>query len=230
MSTTASPTMLASIGTGSSAVVVTRTGVSSGDVLVLDVLNRSNETAVISDISDSVNGTWPLNYVNGGPVDSTATTFRQWMPYLLNSGAGNPVITVTFDGAINSQCAAAYLHSDIGAMTYQGSAAARNAGGNETDVDSNTIAVSGAGCIVGAISMGNAQADPEPTADGAGESRLTTGQAGARAFLFFQAVASAGTHGFETTIDSSASIFQVGAFLEPGGAVYTPRRMLMGIG
>lgn len=215
MSTSSSSGLAASVATGSTTVAITLNGVSAGDVIVLEVLDRSNETSVISSISDTVNGSWPLNYVNGGPQDSTASTYRNWMPYLLNSGAGNPVITVTFDGAINSQLAAAWLHSTLGAMTFQGAATVRNAAVNETAVASNTIAVTGPGCIVGAMGINNAQADPEPTADGAGESRCTAGQAGGRAFLFFEAVASASTVGFETTLDSGASIFQVGAFLEP---------------
>jgi hypothetical protein len=186
--------------------------------MVLGILDRSDQTSTISSISDDVNGSWTLNYVDGGPVNLGAGN-RVWLAYRNNCAAGTTTATVTFNAAISSQLAVAYIVSDAGAMTFDAAATARVSGTGETNVDSNTVATSGAGAIVGFVTMNNAQADPEPTADGAGESRLTSGQAGARAFLFFEAYGSSGTYGLETTVDSATTTFCVGAFLEPSGAV-----------
>lgn len=205
------------IGAGASATTVqcTLSSVPAGATIVLAIHNRSNETAAISGISDTVNGAWTPNYVSG-PVDLTgASTIRSWLAYLTNVSAGSPTITITFDGAINSQAAAVYISSDLGAITYQTNATPAERTTSGTDLDSNTIAANGAGCIVGSLCTNNAQADPEPIADGAGESRLTAAAAGGRTFIFFESFASAGTYGFEATIDSATAIFLVGAFLEP---------------
>jgi hypothetical protein len=206
--------------TGSTTVAVTLSAANGGAVpnnatIVLGVHNRSNETAVITGISDTVNGAWSLNYV-AGPVDSTTATMRGWMPYRNGCAAGDTTITVTFDGAINSQIAGAWFLSDQGAMTYDAAATTLNQAAG-TNVDSNTVAATGAGVAVGALTTNNAQAGSEPIVDGAGETRLTNHGAGSRVFLFKETYASAGNYGFETTVDSAATLFMVGAFLEPAG-------------
>jgi hypothetical protein len=200
----------------------TLTGVPAGATIVLGIQNRTDETTEIVSIADTVNGAWTPNYVNG-PVDSTATTMRGWFAYFNNAAAGDPLITMTFGSAISSQVAPGYIVSDVGVLSLDAVATVYQSAGNETNVDSNTATATGAGAIVGFEVMQNSQADPEPTADGAGEARMTAGQGGARSFLFFETYSAAGSYGFETTTDSAAAMFMVGAFLEPGDATKIAR-------
>lgn len=216
MSVTANSTLTAAIGSASTTVAKALPSVPAGATLVLGILNRSDESTTITGISDDVNGAWTLSYV-AGPVDSTNSTYRCWLAYRNNVAAGTTTITVTFSGAINSQLAVGYISSSGGAMTFDAAATTYHSAAGETNIDSLTAAATGAGAIIGFLATNNAQADPEPTADGAGESRITSGQAGARAFLFFESYASAASYGIETTADSATGMFIVGAFLEPGG-------------
>lgn len=218
MTVTAGSSITAGIGSTSTTVSKSITSVPAGATIVLGIQNRSNETSVISGISDDVNGSWTLNYV-AGPFDTANGTLRAWLAYRNNCAAGTTNVTVTFDGAINSQLAANYIVSDQGAMTYDAASTTLDQT-TATNIDSNTVAATGAGGIVGYIATGNSQANPEPTADGAGESRITSGQAGGRSFLFFEANASSGSYGIETTCDSTVAVFMVGAFKEPSsGAI-----------
>lgn len=218
MTVTAGSSITAGIGSASTTVSKSIASVPAGATIVLGIQNRSNETAVISGISDDVNGAWTLNYVDG-PDDIVNGTMRCWMAYRNNCSAGTTNVTVTFDGAINSQLAANYIVSDQGALTFDAAATTLDTN-TATNIDSNNATATGAGAIVGYVSCGNSQGDPEPTADGAGESRITSGQAGARSFLFFEAYASAGSYGIETTCDSTVALFMVGAFKEPSsGAI-----------
>lgn len=213
MTVTVSSSLAPSIVTANVVNAITLASVPANGTILLGILDRSDETTALSTIADTVNGAWTPNLVVG-PVDFTNGTSRLWLAYFLNSAAGSPVITTTFDTAINSQVAACWISSDQGVMTFD-VAATTSQHATSTDIDSNTLTAAGAGAIVGFLTTGNSQADPEPTADGAGESRVTSGAAGARAFLFFEAYASGGTKGIETTCDSTVAAFAVGAFLEP---------------
>jgi len=216
MTITANTTTAGAIGTASTTVAKSLTSVPAGATVVLGILNRSDETTAISGISDDVDGAWTLNYV-AGPVNSTNSTYRCWLAYRHNVTGGTTNFTVTFGGAINSQLAAGWLDPDTGSITFDAAATTYHSAAGETNVDSNTVATAGGGALVGFLTTNNSQSDPEPTADGAGESRITSGQGGARAFLFFEPYASSGTYGLETTVDSATCMFIVGAFLESGG-------------
>lgn len=232
MTVTANSSLTAGIGTASTTVQKALPSVPANATIVLGILNRSDETTAIDSISDDINGTWTLNYVSG-PYDSTNTTFRSWLAYRNNCSSGTTTITVTFGAAINSQLAVGYLSSDAGAMTFDAAATVSETALAQTNADSNNAAASGAGAIIGFASMNNSQADPEPTADGTGESRITSGQSGGRAFLFFETYAAGGNYGVETTTDSACTVIHVGAFLEAGGggSTYKRRRgMMMGVG
>lgn len=212
-----------SIGTAAASVnAVLGSDVPAGATIIVGILNRSDESATITDIDDPVNGDYTLIQ---GPTDSSSSTFRTWLYRFSNSaalsGAGNRTITVDFSGSINSQVVACYLTSDQGVLTYDAVATALNTALSQTNVDSNTVSAAGAGCIIGFLALQNSQADPEPTADGSGESRINAGEAGARTFLFLENNASAGSYGIETTCDSTAAIFHVAAFTEPAGSDYT---------
>jgi hypothetical protein len=218
MTVTANATLTAGIGTASTTVSKTLPAVPAGATIVAGIMNRTDETTTLSSLSDDIDGAWTPDLVNGALYDWPTGTARQWFAYRHNATGGATTITATFSGAINSQLCVGYITSDQGVMTYEGAATIQNRSGSSgTDGDSNTYAASGAGCIVGFLAASTAQGDPEPTADGAGESRITSGQGGGRAFLFFEPYATAGTYGLEITMDTTNSVVQVGAFLEPGG-------------
>jgi hypothetical protein len=222
MTVTAGSSITAAVGTASTTVSKSITSVPANATIVLAIIDRSDETTTISSISDDVNGAWTLSYVDG-PVNSTASTYRSWLAYRNGCAAGTTNVTVTFSGAINSQLAANYIVSDQGAMTFDVAATTMNSGSATTTADSNTAAATGAGAIVGGLLVNNGQTDAEPTAAGAGESRLTTGQAGlGRAFLFFETYATSGNYGITSVCDSSGVVHIVGAFLEPGGGSNIP--------
>lgn len=204
----------AAIGFGSAATTVqcTIASVPAGATIVVAIHDRTDETTTISSISDNVDGAWTLNYV-AGPVDTTNGTARGWLAYRNNCTGGTTTITVTFSGSINCQAVAAYLSSSLGAMSFDAAAATLDQAG--TNWDSNTVAATGAGAIVGALIVNNSQSDPEPTADGTGESRLNNGMSGGRTFLFGETYASSGSYGLEVTADNAGGVFIVGGFLEP---------------
>lgn len=191
--------------------------VTSGATCIVGVINRTDDTTDCTGVSDSINGAYTK-------ASETTPTTGSALWYFNNSAAGTPTVTATWAGAINSQMAVGWVLSDAGAMTFGSAATVREAGGNETAVNSNTVAPSGAGCIVGFASANNAQSDPEPTANGTGESELLTGGAGLRMGMFFEAFASGGTYGFETTWDSARTDFHVASFLE--GATLDPIRLI----
>jgi hypothetical protein len=197
--------------------------VPSGATIVLIVVQRAAETAALSSVADPVNGTWDVATVRQGPVDSAGATARTWYVALTNSaaltGAGNRTITATIDTSSNMSVAGGWISSDLGALTFDAMATVANNASGSTDQDSNTAAATGAGAIIGAMWVNNAQT-ANPTMDGAGESNLITYNAGSesRTLMCGETYASAGNYGFETTISVlSAANFHVGAFKEPGG-------------
>jgi hypothetical protein len=211
--------------TGSTTVTLTvPTSVPAGATLVVGVLNRSDETTAVSSVAGSLNASgWTLA---SGPTDlSGASTGRMWTYYKVNSAAGSEVVTVTFGASINSQIVGGWFEdASHGAMTFDTVATPANVGTGTTDADSNTLAAAGAGAILGILFCGNIQTTL--TADGAGESRVSTvtGLSGQqRIFAFFEAYASAGTVGFVTTPGTSTSyMFHVAAFNEPSAGTAVP--------
>lgn len=205
------------------------TAVPAGAVLIVAVLDRSGNTATITGISDSVHGAW-----SGAPqVGPFAVASTQgWIAYRLNSGAGTPTVTVTFDSAINSQVVVGWIASDLGAMTFD--AVSASATGTGTDVDSELLAAAGAGAFVGVAMMNNSQT-AVPTADGVGEIVAPASNgSGQRVWAVLESYAGAGNVGFGLTLATSATwTAHVLGFLEPGGAPPTtgaPRMLLMGVG
>jgi hypothetical protein len=209
------------IGLGAAATTVqcSLSSVPAGATIVLAIHNRSNRTTVIDSIADTVNGAWALDYAGGGPFDNTVINMRSWLAYFENVAAGNPTITVTFNGSINSQACAAYVLSDQGVIAYEAVSALSETTSALGSIPSNAAAISGAGALIGWLITNNAQADPEPVANGAGETRRTPAAAGGRTFIFTEDLASAGSYAFAAaTVDSAACVFMAATFLEPGGS------------
>lgn len=206
------------------------TAVPAGAVLIVAVLDRSGNTALLTGVSDSVNGAW-----SGAPqVGPFAVASTQgWIAYRLHSGAGTPTVTVTFDSAINSQVVVGWIASDLGAMTFD--AASASATGTGTDVDSALLAAAGAGAFVGVAALNNWQT-AVPTADGVGEIVAPASNgSGQRAWAVLESYAGAGNVGFGLTLATSATwrAYVLG-FLEPAGAGGGEGRgvplLLMGVG
>ena len=190
------------------------TTVPAGATIVVGVKNRTDTTTDCTSVTDSNGATYTK------ASESTATTESAFW-YTNNSAGGTVTVTVTWAGAVNSQVAAGWISSDAGPLQYDAVATVREAGSNETTVNSNTVAATAAGCIIGFAGCNNTQSDPEPTANGAGESELLAGLSGLRVGMFFEAYASAGTYGFETTWDSATSQFHVLALKESSGVSVT---------
>jgi hypothetical protein len=217
--------------------VVLASDVPAGATIVVGIYNRTDETTTLSSVADPVNGTWTLGTVlRQGPSDNAASTARSWYVALTNSqalsGAGNRTITVTTSVGISTQLVAVWASSDLGALTFQTMATLFNPGANTTDwtstTNGNTVAASGAGCIIAYVGWANSQTIPNPS--GGGETLQTTvSDAGSyRSNIYTETYASAGTYGIEVTTPSTTSgLFHVGAFLEPaasGGALLLRRR------
>lgn len=200
--------------------IVLPSDVVAGDAIVLCVRTPTNETVVISSITDPVNGTWNLGTtLRQGPNDQSGSTQRAWYFVLTNSaaltGAGNRTITVNFDATISSQIVAAWFRSTLGALTFGAMATLLNQGTNATNYDSNAAAASGAGVAVGFLATISTQATV-PTCDGAGETNLNAADGASRSFLFNEDVASAGNYGFELTlVTTTIGMLAVGTLIEP---------------
>lgn len=199
------------------------------------LLNRTDESTGLTSISDPVNGTWSSPIISG-PYDATGlTNHRTWIVRLHNSQAltdvANRTITATFGGTISSQIAFSWCSSDAGVLTDGNVATVAEFADPSTNIDSNTVSASGAGVLVGGVATNASQTNPEPTADGSGETRLTATN-NARAHLFGEPLAAGGTVGLETTYDACGGVFHAVVFLEPAaGSTYKPRRgTLMGVG
>jgi hypothetical protein len=82
--------------TAANAPTVTFAGaVAAGSCLILGI-RLADETTTIDSVADSVNGAWTLV---DGPDDHASTTLRSYVYKFENSGAGTPVVTVTFAAA-----------------------------------------------------------------------------------------------------------------------------------
>lgn len=207
--------------------------VPSGASVIIGILNRTNSTATLDSVSDPVNGTWSLGtVVRSGPT--AVNTNNSWFVVLTNSaaltGTTNRTITITTSVGISSQIVGIWASSDLGALTYEEAATAVTSTTNTTNWDTNTIAVDGAGVIVGFLAIGNSQSSTAPTMDGAGETLQTTAvdSGSFRTNLITQTVASAATHGLETTVSSTtAGAYHLISLLEPaasGGLLLRRRR------
>lgn len=224
MAITASASDFTSTSNGGSAspTVTLPTSVPAGACIVLGVLNRTDETTTISSITDTVNGTWNIAAPNStgglasGPTDHSASTYRVWLLYRLNSDVGTPTITVNFSASIITQMVAGWIDDSTGPEVFDVAATAANVTGSNTVAASNTLTAAGSGAIVGFFTSNNAQTDPEPSVSEGNEVRLTPTQAGSRACLFFETYTTGGTKGFTgIAMDSGNYIFQCMALLAP---------------
>lgn len=212
--------------------VVIPVDVPSGAVLIAGILNRTDESTTLSSVSDPVNGAWGAAV---GPVDSAGSTFRTWMAYKVNSaalsGAGNRTVTVTTSAGVSTQLVAGWCSDGAGANTFDTSSAAlHNDAANDTNHVTGTLAVAGAGGIVGCAGANNALTSY--TMYGAGESQVTGVAAGQRISCFFEATGSAGSYGFEITSNPTlANSFLIASFLTPsaGGGGRVQRCPLVGV-
>jgi hypothetical protein len=107
--------------TGSTTLTITFTVPSQTNrAVVATIFNSTNETAVISSAVDNNSGTWTTRV---GPIDSTNGTGRVWfLEQTTLGGTGSTILTVTFDGSINSQGVAGTCYSDTAALEYVSSA------------------------------------------------------------------------------------------------------------
>lgn len=201
--------------------------VPAGASIVVGFSNRTNNTEVVSSVSDGTNANYSEASVstNGG-----GSTGRQHLYYINNSAAlTTPTVTINWQtNSISTQIHACWLSSNLGAMTFDGAAVAAQFA-TATQISSNTIAVTGAGGIVGFAGFNNAQASA-PTDLGTDEIVFKFDSAlASRTVTFFQPYAS-GTPGFEggtggIDLASSANgAFLAAAFKEAvaGGTVVNP--------
>jgi hypothetical protein len=191
--------------------------IQAGDTIVCGVLNRTNESALVSSFSDSVNGSWPAAVA--GPTDSVGGSLRSWFYVFENSGAGTPAITVTFDGSITAELTCFALHGttatpelDVLGTTYN------TAGATETNIDTAAVSATAAGALIGAAMFTNFQGST-PTMDGAGESIApAAGGPSSRGYLLYESVSGAGDVSFEMTAALTRAIVFQATFIEGGGA------------
>lgn len=187
--------------------------------IVLFFLDRTGG-AVINAVADSVNGAWGAHLSTN--TDGSGNVTRIY--YFPASAAGTPTVTVTTNASQNSQLNCGWIVGTVAVPTFDVLGTVAVDAASNTDTDSNTLSTTAAGAIIGAIYTPTAQS-VSVTMDGAGESLLIPVGAGVRAFMTFQAVAGAGTEGFEVTLGAaSATVFHIVSFIEPsaGGVVCAP--------
>lgn len=125
----------------------TLTGVAAGNILQVDIGNRT-ATTLPTDISDSVNGAWPLvDGTDGHGRGHASVGISQGCYFFRNSGAGNPLITVTFAGSVTSLMKATELHPDNAAsVTLEDFAHADNVAA--TTHSTGTVDTAGTGILL----------------------------------------------------------------------------------
>lgn len=221
-----------STGVGDPMTAVSPTDWPANALVVVGILNRTNETATVTSIATGIDGAWAAGTLRQGPTDSTPSTFRTWFyareSNSATSSAGNRTLTVEFSATISAQIVMCWLSSDLGAMTFDAVATVLDTGTTEpANWISNNVSATGAGVSIGFLAVANSQASI--TMVNGSETHLTTASdAGSfRTNLFSEIVTGAGNYGFEIDVAAtSAGIFHVGSFLEPaaGGSGLLLRR------
>lgn len=202
----------ATFGTATHQITLPSARPSANSSIVLGFLDRSGG-AVITDVLDSVNGSWGSH--SSTHTDGSLNLTRVYI--FPASASGTPTVTVTTEVSQNAQLTVGWVQGTVVAPTFEAAATVANDTSSNTDTDSNTVTAAGGGGIMGFLYTPNAQSTT-PTADGAGESLLISGGAGIRTFMCFEAYASGGAHGFELTLASaSTTVFHVVALQEAAG-------------
>lgn len=189
-------------------VTATLNGVQAGDMLVVCIYERDGSG--ISSVSDSVNGAWTL-------VEQRSITAAQAAIYFkANSGAGNPVVTVT---------AAGTSPRDINASAWSGlptsvTADTQNEAGNSsvTAHTHGSITPSAASLIITCVSSGADFTSLVSYNTGFAGLDVDAGVANANRRLYAYKAGHTGTinptHNVTTSVSSDGV---VGAFVESSG-------------
>lgn len=119
----------------------TLTSVVAGSTLVVMIGNRTS-TDLPTGISDTVNGAWTLT--NG--VGNGANGIASGIYFFPNSGAGSPVITVTYSASVTNIMAAQEWGVSNSSVTEEASNSASNAAG--TTHSHGSVTTAGAGLIL----------------------------------------------------------------------------------
>ena len=193
--------------------------VASGDTIALVIQERGTESAQITDVEDQLNGTWPGAVA--GPITSAGATFRSWFLVFEDSAAGTPVIDITFDTSISSECVAIGLNGsvatpelDVLGTTYN------SAGANETAPDTAAVSATAAGIFIAGITANNYQASAPTESGGATVGPAST--ADGRTFMASRAISVAGSEDFAFTGASSRWIIFQATFIEAAAANAVP--------
>lgn len=180
-----------------------------GATLVIGILNRSNTTTNISSVVGSVNATgWTASPNSPAGIGGR----RSWVYYKLNADTGTDTVTVTFDGAINSQAVAAWCEDDstTSPQTFDAEATVTTIPSG-TNFDTNQVTATQAGPVLGFWMTGNTQGTV--TASGTDET-IITDNTSIRVWIGLQPVSGAGNYGFEVdgdvTTDGAAHVLAFG--------------------
>jgi hypothetical protein len=193
----------------------------AGSTLIVGILNRTNNTATLVSVSDTINGTWTLTNRVSGPVDTQGVS-NSWMVALENSaaltGAGQRVITVETSVGISTQLVAGWIDLDgsTTALTFNAFATAFDEETAVTAMVSNTVANASAGAIVGFCTSQNAS-QTTWTEDAGGDVMCVLSSV--RCAMFFKDhSAGGGPHSFTTTAGAvSRYAFHVVSYSEAAG-------------
>lgn len=185
-------------------VTTTLTGVQAGDLLTVCIYERDG--AAISAVGDSVNGSWTL------VATRAAIAARIGLYYFVNSGAGNPLVTVTLAGT---------SPRDINAAAWSGMATSsvldtnNNAGNSATTSHTHgSVTPSAPSVLLTCAGLGNDHGGMTPNS---GFTALNTdgGVANAgRRYYAYKLTHTGALNATHTSTNSQSSDAVVGAFLE----------------
>lgn len=195
----------------------TLTGTQAGDFLV--ALVRERDGRVLTGVSDTVNGSWTCH-------DGPTTVAHPSLCYFQNSGAGNPVVTITY--TTNSQIRGV-------AASFSGVATAGGLDQNSTNTTGSgtshahaSITPSGAALV---LTLAACVSDGSPYTVSSGYTALTD-PGGLRQYFQFKATHTGATTATFTSTGSTQCDTRIVAVLEAGGGggATVPKMMLLGIG
>lgn len=114
---------------------ITLTGVTAGSSIWLATRHQGGPGTVDPTVSDSVNGSWPSPLIDKQEFAFSNCTYT--FKYL-NSSAGSPVITITFDGNASGKCIAAAEIGGVSTSALDGHAINNQGGAGNTGTDAIT--------------------------------------------------------------------------------------------
>lgn len=210
-------TSTAATGTGSSSATVACAlpgTTPDGALLVIGALLTANETATISSVSDSVNGSSGWTLVSG-PADDAGGTMRSWFYYRENSAEGSITITLEKSGSETwwAVCGYATGAATSGALGVKDETPP-NVSSAGVQHDSDALVASRAGAVIGFLAT-----NVNHTVDALGTNEVNLNTGSFRGNLIYEPFASGGTYNLEATVNTAArSSFHSAVFLSPAAA------------